>query len=76
LAGYVPLNHNMTAASFALVERPESFMSTVVAPSVSGLPNCISGPGGIDSSGLQNGYSKDHFPGKFSQILPYIFDLS
>lgn len=60
---YVPLNHNMAAASFALVERPESFMSTVVAPSVSGLPNCISGPGGIDSSGLQNGYSKDHFPG-------------
>lgn len=60
---YVPQNHNMAAANLALVERPESFMSTVVAPSVSGLPNCISGLVGIDSAGLQNGYLKDHFPG-------------
>ena len=58
----------MAAANLALVERPESFMSTVVAPSVSGLPNCISGLGGIDSTGLQNGYLKDHFPGKLFHI--------
>jgi hypothetical protein len=63
----------MAAANLALVERPESFMSTVVAPSVSGLPNCISGLGGIDSAGLQNGYLKDHFPGKFiSLCLAYL----
>lgn len=58
----------MTAANFALVERPESFMSTIVAPSVSVPPSCISGLGGIDSAGLQNGYLKDHFPGKLSHI--------
>lgn len=67
LAGYLPQNHNMKSTNFAL-ERPESFVGTIVAPSVSVLPNCISGLGGIDSAGLQNGYLKDHFPGKSFHI--------
>jgi hypothetical protein len=58
----------MAVANVSLAETPESFMSTIVAPSVSVLPNRISGLCEIDSAGLQNGYLKDHFPGKLSHI--------
>ncbi|XP_062196982.1 probable histone acetyltransferase HAC-like 3 isoform X2 [Phragmites australis] len=65
---YEPNDHNMTAASFALAGRPETFTNTVVAPCASALPKCSSDLGGIVSAGLHNGHIKDHFPGDAHQF--------
>jgi len=60
----------VAAANFP---QPESFGDTIVAPCVSALPKCRTGPSEIASAVLPNGHVKDNCPGKlFASVVLHV----